>query len=180
MSRHASFKRYMLITERTNHGHFPTLQEIVDYLVSHGFEVSTRTVQRDIEYIRDTFEVAIQYDRYEKGYFINRDESINLDVYFRFLDVVRTTDVVSESVRKNRETLRCISFEGAGSFRGTDYLRDILFAVLNRRVIKIAHQKFQAKNVKTYSVHPLFLKEYQNRWYVVGTLLNNSFLSYLV
>ncbi len=36
---------------------------------SHGFELSERTIQRDLEQIRNDFGVDILYDRQRNGYY---------------------------------------------------------------------------------------------------------------
>ena len=45
---------------------------------------------------------------------------------------------------------------------------DILQAIKNKVSITIGYKKFQATDEKERSINPYLLKEYQNRWYVIG------------
>ena len=90
MSIHGTIRRYTLIIEKINRKQYPSFDTIKDYLFEHGFEVSARTIQRDIEQIRFDFGIEIQYDRYKNGYFIDVDSSINIESFLRFLEIVGT------------------------------------------------------------------------------------------
>src|SRR3989344_856776 len=98
MSYNAIIKRYFLIIEKTASGQFPTLQEISSTLEKQGFVFSYRTLQRDIEHIRNTFQIEIEYSKARQGYFINKGKSINFDNFTRFLEVINTASVFSDSV----------------------------------------------------------------------------------
>ncbi len=105
MSKHGTIRRYTLEIEKIRRNQYPSFNDIRNYLHEFGFEVSDRTIQRDIEHIRDEFGIEIQYNRYEKGYFINYEESLNVDSFFRFLEIANTAELLSESLHKNRDIL---------------------------------------------------------------------------
>ncbi|HOY69071.1 MAG TPA: hypothetical protein PLP29_19505 [Candidatus Ozemobacteraceae bacterium] len=94
MSIQGVVKRYALIIEKVTQCHFPTLDQIHRFLRLHGFEVSKRTLQRDIAGIALEFGVSLRYDRTHRGYVIDRDAGANPDIFIRFFSAIgqgRTT-----------------------------------------------------------------------------------------
>jgi predicted DNA-binding transcriptional regulator YafY len=169
MSKHGTIRRYALIIEKAGRKMYPSFKEIRDYLFDHGFELSARTIQRDLEQIRYDFGIEIAYDRHHDGYYIDREHSFNLDNFLRFLEIVTTAELLTESLKESRESLNYISFESRGDLRGSENLKPLLFAVRNHRKISFEYEKFQTSSRQRRYVKPYLLKEYMNRWYLVGT-----------
>lgn len=170
MPTHSTIKRYTLIIEKIGRNQYPSFEIIRDYLYDHGFEISARTIQRDIEQIRFEFGVEIKYDRTRNGYYIDTETGINTDTFLRFLEIVNTAELLTESLRESKDSLHYISFDSHGSLRGIDNLKPLLFAIKNKRRVTFLHENFETGKQKTYSVKPYLLKEYQNRWYLVGII----------
>lgn len=178
MSSQATIKRYTLIVERANSNHFPSFAEIKDYLSQHDFEISNRTLQRDIEQIRAEFGIEIMYDRLRNGYYIDKEASLDLDTFLGFLDTVATADLLTQSLKESKSAMKFISFESEGSFHGVGFLKDILFAIKNRRKISFIHNNYITDTRKEYQINPYLLKEYQNRWYVIGKVDGKQFRTF--
>jgi len=178
MSSQGTIKRYILIVEKISSGACPSFSELKNYLERHGFEISSRTLQRDIEQIRIEFGVEIKYDRTRNGYSIDKSESIDLDSFLGFLDTVATADLLTESLKESKTSLRHISFESEGNFHGVGFLKDILFAIRNKRRIFFIHHNYIAGTRKNYQINPYLLKEYQNRWYVIGKVEGKHFRTF--
>lgn len=136
----------------------------------HDFNISERTLQRNIEQIRNEFGVELIYDRHKNGYWLNREKSVKIDAFLRFLEIARTASILTESLRDGAEALNYISFEHQGAMKGIENLKSFLFAVRNSRKIKFDHANFETGKLRTYSMKPYLLKEYQSRWYIVGIL----------
>jgi predicted DNA-binding transcriptional regulator YafY len=62
MNTYPLIRRFSIIVEKVNGKCPPTLRELLEYLHQHGFEVSERTLQRDIERLRTDFGLDIYYD----------------------------------------------------------------------------------------------------------------------
>lgn len=169
MSKQGTIRRYTLIIEKINAGQYPSFEKIADYVNEHGFEVSGRTIQRDIQQIRNEFGCEISYSRDKNGYFIDQENSINTDSFKRFLEIVNTAELLTESLSENKDTLGYISFENNGAFKGTENIKPLLQAIKDKRIITFKHYNFHTSKTKLYTLRPYLLREYQNRWYVVGT-----------
>jgi predicted DNA-binding transcriptional regulator YafY len=170
MSQQGTIRRYALIIEKIGNKQFPSFQMIKDYLFDHGFEISDRTLQRDIEQIRTEFGVEILYARGANGYYIDHEMSLNADAFLRFLEIVTTAELLVDSIRDSKESLSYISFESQGNLKGIENLKPLLFAIKNQREIRFRHESFQTGEINEYIVSPYLLKEYQNRWYILGTI----------
>lgn len=172
MSKHGTIRRYTLEIEKIRRGHFPSFQEIKDYLSDHGFEIGDRTIQRDIEQIRFEFGIEIKYDRTKNGYCIDYENSLNVESFFRFLEIVNTAELLTESLLESKDALKHISFDSGGELKGVENLKPLLQAITENRKIGFRHTNFQTGKSRKITLKPYLLKEYQNRWYIVGILGN--------
>lgn len=170
MSKHGTIRRYTLEIEKISRGQFPSFQEIKDYLFEHGFEIGDRTIQRDIEQIRFEFGIEIKYDRDKNGYYIDYENSLNTESFFRFLEIVNTAELLTESLLESKDSLKHISFDTGGGLKGIENLRPLLKAIKDNRKISFTHFNFHTEKSRKYTLKPYLLKEYQNRWYVVGII----------
>lgn len=96
---------------------------------------------------------------------------------FRGLDMFKSSEAAIDKILdrfnlnpKNNESqvTSYIQFETAQSYKGGAYLPVMLKAIKNRKVIKFEYQKFTGGKRRKYQLHPYLLKEYRNRWYVIG------------
>jgi len=170
MSKHGTIRRYTLEIEKISREQFPSFQEIKDYLFEHGFEIGDRTIQRDIEQIRFEFGIEIKYDRDKNGYYIDYENSLNTESFFRFLEIVNTAELLTESLLESKDSLKHISFDTGGGLKGIENLRPLLKAIKDNRKISFTHFNFHTEKSRKYTLKPYLLKEYQNRWYVVGII----------
>jgi predicted DNA-binding transcriptional regulator YafY len=168
MSRQGTIRRYTLIIEKINSGQYPSFQTIQDYLDDFGFSLSKRTIERDIAAIRNEFGIEITFNQYKEGFYIDEENSINMESFLRFLEIVNTAELLTQSLADSKETLDYISFDKGGGLKGIEYLKPLLKAIKEHRKIKFRHFSFQTEKSRKYTMKPYLLKEYQNRWYVVG------------
>ncbi len=68
----------------------------------------------------------------------------------------------------NADTRSIIQVEQAPTVPGHHWLGQLLEAIKNRLVLDILYKSYISEAAKMYNLHPYFLKEYRNRWYVIG------------
>ena len=69
-----------------------------------------------------------------------------------------------------QETTReIIGFESNPYLKGLEYLGILFNAIQYKKVIVIGYQSFKNDEIEAIQMHPQFLKQYRNRWYVLGT-----------
>ncbi|MBK0403070.1 WYL domain-containing protein [Adhaeribacter sp. BT258] len=61
-----------------------------------------------------------------------------------------------------------IDFEKAPFSKGGEYLNSISNAISSKTVLLVSYQKFQDQQSSLRTISPYLLKEYRNRWYLVG------------
>jgi len=67
-----------------------------------------------------------------------------------------------------------IEFEDYNSFKGLQYIRDIAFYIKHSSEIILKYKRFDGQTEKEYCFQPYLLREYLNRWYVIGLLSDTS------
>lgn len=170
MSTHGTIRRYTLIIEKIGSGQYPSFKEIREFLFDQGFEISDRTLQRDIEQIRYEFGIEFAYNRSKNGYYVDEELSVDMDSFLRFLEIVNTAEVLSESLSDSKETLNYISFDTGGGLKGLEYLPKVLRAIKDQRKMRVVHKTYYNEKARTFKLEPYLLKEYQNRWYIIANV----------
>lgn len=61
-----------------------------------------------------------------------------------------------------------VQFETVESYKGGKHLAGILGAIRAGKIISFDYQKYIDGKKSHYTLHPYLLKEYRNRWYVIG------------
>lgn len=160
---------------------------------SNGKHISLSTIEKDLKFMKDNYDAPIRCDKLnnngyeytEEGYSIgitdNEYESILLAS--RILDQFKDTQIfedfdsvvnkllerVSLSHRKKNEDKRdYVQFETAPRVMGTEHLSALLYAIKNKQTVNFNYKKFNSNITKRYTLNPYLLKEYRNRWYVIG------------
>ncbi len=168
MSRQGTIRRYALIIEKVSRNFYPSKQEMLDHLDNHGFEISGRTLTRDVAAIRLEFDVEITWHHGKRGYYIDEENSIDMPSFLRFLEIVNTADLLISSLKDSKDSLDHISFDQGGGLRGVENLKPLLQSIKDHRRITFKHLNYQTGKIHTFTLSPYLLKEYQNRWYIIG------------
>jgi len=168
MSVQGKIKRYSLIIEKIKNGRDTSFEAIKDFLFDNGFEHSKRTIQRDFDDLRNEFGVEVLYDSSKNNYYIDYENSPNFESFVRFLELVNTADLLKESFKSKSKSLEHIVFDNSEGLQGIQYLELFLTAIKQHREISFTHYNFQKNTTTKRLLKPYLLKEYANRWYIVG------------
>ena len=166
MSKKESISRYSIIinTLRKRSSTFKEIQEklaLESELQGYDFNISKRTFQRDVKDINSIYSIAIEYDFSLKTYFIDFEDQ--QDVKGRVLEAFDIFNALNISDRLSNH----IHFEQRKP-QGTDHLFGLLHAIKNNLQLKFTYYKFWEDDLTERSLDPYALKEFKNRWYVVG------------
>lgn len=172
MSKRESLTRYTLIIKRLRKRP-ATFEEIADYLAyqseleEYNFNISLRTFQRDVIDIRQVYKIDIQYHRSNRHYFINEDEQQEINE--RILEAFDTFNALNMADRLSSY----IHFEKRKPV-GTEHLNGVLHAMRNQRRLSFLYSSFKGDQDSERLVEPYALKEFKNRWYIVGKDLKDD------
>lgn len=168
MSYQATLKKYILIIEKLQKKTYPSLEELIKSMENRGLSLSKRTLERYIETLRDDFGVEIAYNTHKRGYYIDENASLDFTSFLGFLKYSHSAKFLLDTLREGQEALKYIHFDSSSDLIGAQYLQDLLEAIKNKHVVHMSYKSFDAKPKRTFNFHPELLKEYMNRWYVLG------------
>jgi len=147
---------------------YPNRYDILNYLEEEGFKISSRTLDYDFANIRADFRKELVYSKLDGGYYIDEEASDQYDSFFRFVEIATLAEIFNESLKDNNKILDLVSFDDSRSFAGIENLKEILIALSQHRKLLFSHYNFHKERSKKYEIIPLRLKEYENRWYILG------------
>src|SRR5919107_5694223 len=165
MSAQGTIKRYQLILEKLRYNSYPSFEEIKDFLHEQGFEISKRTLQRNIEAVRNEFSVSILFERSRRGYYIDVDDSPGYGKLLKLIRLQNETEMVQRSLREEHDY---ISFEHQDEWSNIKWIEHLLDGIKHRKMVELHHFTFNRDQSLARLVEPYLLKEYQNRWYLVA------------
>lgn len=192
-TRNNKVQRYRLlqIDEEIRSGKFPNATSL-----SKKIEVSSRTIQRDIEYMRDMYNAPIEFDAYKNGYYyteenfyiksvpLSEGELFSVALFDQLLEQYRNTPLENDlrSVFKkiemslpNKITLDSSFLQNQITFipdqMGTinsENFSKIFSALKNRHVLDFEYRPLQKTTWMTRRINPLHAVCQKGNWYVVG------------
>ena len=127
-----------------------------------GGDLLQRTLQRDIQVIREVYNIEIKCNRSTNEYEITKDNDLYAQNLLEAFDVFR-------ALQNYGNLSEVIQFEKRLP-AGTEYLSPLLRAIKEKRQVKLHYYKFWDRSSQTQerTIEPYLLKEAQRRWYVLA------------
>ena len=93
-----------------------------------------------------------------------------VEIFEKFTgSVQKLVNAVNVYRHNDEDTYRnFIEFEKVDEAKGTEFLEPLIDALKNGKVLSIEYKTFTAKKKTVNTIHPYLLKEYRNRWYLIG------------
>src|SRR3954469_1045440 len=182
-------ERMMRIHTRLKADDFPNCRKIADEL-----EVSSKTIQRDIDFMRDRLGLPIEYDPLRFGFYyteevdsfpsieVSEGEVAALFVAQKALAQYKGTPFerpLRSAFRKIADSLKdrvsfswsdledAISFHSAGaSVADLELFEKVSQAVLRSVELEFEYRKLNSKGYELRRVRPLHIASLENQWYV--------------
>lgn len=85
--------------------------------------------------------------------------------------VQKLEDKIHVSKTKERPV---IDLEKNENLKGLEFIDPIFQAIVRKECVDITYQSFKARKANTFTLHPALLKEFRNRWFVLGKKAKNS------
>ena len=83
----------------------------------------------------------------------------------------------NEFDKDNMMSRKIISFSSNDYLKGKDYLGALFTLIANRKVVDVEYAPF-GEDARTISLYPYLLKQYNDRWYLIGTPLGDKKFPY--
>ena len=68
-------------------------------------------------------------------------------------------------MRPNTENI--VSFDSNDLLKGTEFLGELIDAAINHQPLNVEYRTF-AGNERTTIIHPYHIKQFNNRWFIIG------------
>ena len=160
--------------------------------------VSRRTFQNDLALMRSdrlgyNAPIVVRENKYYE--YEDPDYSIThlplndegLDALNSALDILRqlqgfpqlasSIDIISklnEQISRHTDSsVPAMDMEHVAGYKGAKFIGDIYDAVRKQHTIIIEYQSFKARQSEALTVYPYLLKEYRNRWFLIGEKASN-------
>lgn len=155
--------------------------------------VSKRTVQLDIQMMRsDKLGYNAPIVAYDKKYYTYEDETytitqlpidqMDMDILQESMDMLsqfkdfslfRELSGVIQKLedkiyRASSQKTPIIHLDKNENLRGLKYIDELYQAILKQVVLELDYKSFKARKSNPILIHPYILKEYNNRWFVIG------------
>lgn len=155
--------------------------------------VSVRTVQLDLQNMRSEklgYNAPIivtdkkHYSYEDKNYSITNipltrqdlstlNEVVEVLKQFKgfgyFKELTGMVNKLEDKIYKQRHKGKSyISFETNDLLKGLEFIDPLHKAIINRKAILLQYHSFRAREASHFTFHPYLLKEYRNRWFVLG------------
>lgn len=155
--------------------------------------VSKRTVQLDIQMMRsDKLGYNAPIEVYDKKYYHYTEEDFSItDIPLTETDINVLTETVSmlkqfkdfslfndvsdilqrledKIYAEKTHTQPVIHLDKNENLKGLHFLDEIYQAIVKKVVLVITYKSFKSRDEQTFNFHPFILKEFNNRWFVVG------------
>lgn len=161
--------------------------------------VSRRSIQMDIQFMRsDKLGYNAPITVLEKKYYTYEDPDYSItNIPLTDQDLGKLTEVVGilkqfkgfnhfqelsgmvqrlenkiYAARTNTEPV--IDFEKNDHLKGLEHIEALYQAIIKQCTIELCYQSFKARSANTFTFHPYYLKEYRNRWFVLGVQKKKS------
>lgn len=188
------FKRLEILDELFNRKKC-TQEELLNYinekLADDGKTIDKRTLFRDIKYLIEEKDAPVH--RPEKGdefyYYTSKFsiKNIPLDeddvivlrkaiVVLKQVQDFQMTDEVEEVIRKLENKIHTqtdgqptiVQFEKHTTASGKEFFDNLMDAIDAKVPVKLFYQPFGFDEASEKTVHPYLLKEFRNRWFLIG------------
>lgn len=172
MSKKQFLKRHILIINKLK-SKKSSFEEMRRFLITHSqldeenYDISIRTLQRDICEIQSIYDIEIAYNRREKVY-----EIIESCIDYKSERLLETSNIL-DTIKIAQKFGDNIIFEQRRP-RGTENIFQLIHAIKNSLQVSFYHQKFWEGLNSNKILQPYFLKESKNRWYIIGIEANTG------
>lgn len=161
-------RRISLLLAYLKRNPYKTKKDILDYFedIERGFD--ERTLYRLNEKLSNNFGIEIVFDYANNGYFFDVENSTNSESFLSLLEILTTAELFSTNFKEKNNALSFIEFENKAAIEHIPNFKIVLDAIEQQLPITFRHHSFYHLKEQDYNLKPYFLKQYQNRWYIIG------------
>lgn len=134
---------------------------------------SQRTIERDMEKLRDEYSIDIRHDPNKNGYYLYTPPDEDVDDFNQFVSLLERRerlDFLQAAVTSIRDAGNYLQLERSEQFTGAASLPILWDALRCQKVVQFEYASYRAERStpSVRMVEPGIIFEYRNRWYLDG------------
>ena len=133
-----------------------------------GGEVSSRTLERDLKTIREEFSIDIIYESVTNGYHVEQRDQEAVYEFLKLIEFANVGHLLQEGTTDFSKLADIVHLDDSSIFQGIEQVKTIVAAIQQQHQLSFVHINYWNQTQKEYTITPLQIREYLNRWYVVG------------
>ena len=161
-------RRISLLLAYLKRNPYKAKQDILNYFEDNDKGFNERTFYRLKETLARDFGIEIVFDYNNDGYFFDEEKSTNPESFLSLLEILATAELFSTNLKEKNNALSFVEFENKAAIETIPNFKIVLNAIQQQVPITFNHNSFYHLKESIYTLKPYFLKQYQNRWYVIG------------
>ena len=161
-------RRISLLLAYLKRNPYQNKQAILDYFEDNDKGFNERTLYRLNQTLSRDFGIEIVFDYNYDGYYFDEDKSTNPEAFLSLLEILVTAELFSTNFKEKNNALSYVEFENRAAIETLPNFKTVLNAIQLQLPINFNHHSFYHLKEEIYTLKPYFLKQYQNRWYVIG------------
>ncbi|MDZ4668456.1 MAG: WYL domain-containing protein [bacterium] len=174
---------------------YEALSKICKIYIESEHYPTERTIRYDIETLKDRLNAPIESLNGKCWYTDTKYSFLNLGItpfhadalkellslidQFTYLPHLQNLSEIIITLEKNlgikgKDLPKVIQLDNQIQSVGNIHIQTLYKAICDKKVISFRYQPFKKESENNVVVHPYFLKEYNNRWYLMGRNENNN------
>ena len=162
---------------------------------SEGVHICDSTIEKDLFSMRMEHDAPISYSKKERGYYYS-DNSFSMDdvpLTVKDINAIKAASTILHQFKNtslfgqyefaiqkildravtsdrpsSKEEDEIIQFESLPTIRGNENLELFISAIKNKKIVQFKYFNYSKNKKSIRRMHPYLLKEYRNRWYLIG------------
>jgi predicted DNA-binding transcriptional regulator YafY len=168
MANYKQLERLERIVHLLSWKNFISKKDLMEELYErYEIQISERSLERDLKILKESFSLDINYNHQHNGYELEKDERL-LSRFFKFAELNSLAKVYEDGLKNYSEFEKWIIPDDSSTLNGIEHINTIVKALNVGLKLKFKKEDFFSEEIVERIVTPLRLKEYLNRWYLIG------------
>ena len=151
-----------------------TIQNDIRIMRSNHLGYEAPICSRDGRYYYEDPEYSIRNATVTQADIQNMAAAISMFKTYKGLEFFTEVESLVNKLEKQvhlktyTQVQKIVCFEQVPPSCGQEKVNPLMQAILAKEVLRLSYKKYNSEENKSYIFHPYFLKEYHNRWYILG------------
>ncbi|MEO7282999.1 WYL domain-containing protein [Gelidibacter sp.] len=168
MSTYKVLKRLKSIAQLVKSNPDITKKQLLERLRNdYDFNISERSFERDKNILESDFGIAMTYCYNSHGYSMEENEDA-LSHFFKFSKFAAMAELYESGLKDYKSFQKWVLPEDSSDFTGVQHFEKLIHAISINHKLTFLKENYYGGTKKAYTVSPLCLKEYANRWYLIA------------